>query len=225
MIPDGLLDLGTILLGGEGEAAALDILNAVFGPADALSVESLFVLSGGGAFGLTFDGFDNLAPGSTDADAFGVTWTPTAVGNFQEEIEFVGTGANASGYNDGANVLDPTLTITGWVVGASAAGTAIPEPASWPVLMSALGGLGALRRARWSPRQWWTRRARAARAGMHRRGQARGRHCASGSSGVNIAIAEDFRRSWSGIGGNPQAPARCGYWTARISSPRSPALG
>jgi hypothetical protein len=48
------------------------------------------------------------------------------------------------------NVLDPTLTIEAPVTagGSGPPPTGVPEPSSWLVLLSALAGLGGMRRLR-----------------------------------------------------------------------------
>jgi hypothetical protein len=144
------LNLGTLTKGSSPITAAIDALNAVLGPADALSVSSFNILSGSG-FGLALNAFSNLVAAGTDSDALDVTLNPTAAGFFTEEIQLIGIGSNASGWDSGTNVLDPTLIIDAKVAAGT---TGVPEPASWATMLTALAGLVG------AARPWRRRQAR-----------------------------------------------------------------
>jgi hypothetical protein len=148
------LNLGTLTQGSNGGsiAAALAALNAALGPADALTLNSgdFSVISGGGEFGLTLNQVSDLAAGDSQSNALDVSLDTSNTGTFEEVITFDGIGSNASGYSSNANVLDPTLTIEASVTtgGSGPPPTGVPEPSSWLVLLSALAGLGGMRRLR-----------------------------------------------------------------------------
>ena len=162
------LNLGTLTQGSNGGsiAAALAALNAALGPADDLTLNSgdFSVISGGGEFGLTLNQVTKLAAGDTQDGALDVSLDTNNTGTFDEVITFDGIGSNASGYSSNANVLDPTLTIEAMVTsGGSGPPTGVPEPSSWLVLLSALAGLGGIRRP-WRRTHTGTARAGSARA-------------------------------------------------------------
>ncbi|HLB98336.1 MAG TPA: choice-of-anchor D domain-containing protein, partial [Acetobacteraceae bacterium] len=148
------LNLGTLTQGSNGGsiAAALAALNAALGPADALTLNSgdYSVISGGGEFGVTLNQVTDLAAGDSQDNALDVSLDTNDIGTFDEVITFDGIGSNASGYNSNVNVLDPTLTIEATVTagGSGPPPTGVPEPSSWLVLLSALAGLGGMRRLR-----------------------------------------------------------------------------
>ncbi len=160
------LNLGTLTKGNGSISAVLTALNAALGPADALSLGSggFSVLSGVGEFGLTVNAFSDLAAGNTQANALDVSLNTSNSGTFDEVIQFAGVGSNGSGWNSGLNVLDPTLTIEASVSGGSGP-PSVPEPSSWLVMLSALAGLGGIRRP-WRRRRAGTGRVASAPAAI-----------------------------------------------------------
>ncbi len=146
------LNLGTLTQGSGLISAALAALNAALAPADALSLgidSSGYSVESGSGFGLALNAFADLAAGDTQGNAFDVSLDTSGTGTFDEVIKFDGYGSNADYSDNNANVLDPTLTIEATVTaGGSGPPTGVPEPSSWLVLLSALAGLGSMRRLR-----------------------------------------------------------------------------
>ena len=144
------LNLGTLTQGSGLISAALAALNAALGPADALSLgidSTAYTVESGSGFGLALNAFADLAAGDTQSNAFDVSLDTSGTGTFDEVIKFDGYGSNADYSDNNANVLDPTLTIEA-TVSPSGPPTGVPEPSSWLMLLSALAGLGGIRRLR-----------------------------------------------------------------------------
>ena len=128
------LDFGTLLQGGAAVHASLFALNAAAVPADDLA-GSFKVVDGLGNFALAgFDPFSGLGPGDIFPGLL-VDLDPTAPGIFDERIDLMGIGSNASGFSE--PVPDVFLTIRADVTSSSPA----PEPGSMAMLCSGLGVL------------------------------------------------------------------------------------
>lgn len=139
MLGGYILDLGNVVQGGALSLAGFGIGNLVFGPADDLSGLVTDPLGGVFSLGSAFD--IGLLSAGQMSDPFTIFLDRTAVGSFMGELRFAGLGTNAS---DPAG-LDATATLflTARVTAA------VPEPASWAMMIIGFGAVGTgLRRRR-----------------------------------------------------------------------------
>ena len=131
------LDFGTVSL-GTSLSTSVSLLNDVSGPSDLLFGD--FDLSGISAFDLTgFGSLANLA-GGAGSGALSIGLNAPIQGFFSQTLTFDGFGRNASGPDLGFGPV--SLTLTANVLNTPAP---IPLPAPILLLLSGLGGLGALR--------------------------------------------------------------------------------
>ncbi len=142
MLGGYVFDLGSVTQGGVLGLAGFGLGNLVFGPADDLSGLVTDPLGGVFSLGSAFD-IGLLAAGQVSGP-FTIFLDRSMTGSFMGEFSFAGLGTNAS---DPLG-LDATsrLFLKAQVTGASGA---IPEPATWAMMIVGFGAIGAgLRRRR-----------------------------------------------------------------------------
>jgi len=134
------LDFGNVLLNSGPLVASLEVRNAVSGPADLL--DGLFNILGTQDFAYNaFNDFFNLAGGAA-LGGLSVSFDPTSLGVFSDDIVLVSSGHNGSGYRAGLDEI--TLRVRANVV--SDAGGTVPEPGSLALVAIALAAMRLARR-------------------------------------------------------------------------------
>ena len=133
------LDFGNLLLGTGSVTGLLAVLNDVSGYADLLKGD--FGLTSG-TTGFSYSGLGAvLGLGAGGHANWSLSFAPTALGLFQDQITFTSFGYNNSGYQDQTPTL-LTLNVLANVVN----GTSVPEPGMLALLAIALVPLVRVRR-------------------------------------------------------------------------------
>lgn len=134
-------DLGTITFGTGAAAGSLSLTNTGGGAPYTDLLRGAFSVGGVTAFTLTgFSSFSALSGGSSLVGGLGVALNNNTLGSFDQYVTLTPTGYNSSGYSGDLSPI--TLELKGNVVAA------VPEPATYAMLLAGLGLMGGIARRR-----------------------------------------------------------------------------
>ena len=141
-----MLDLGTFMSGAGSTSTNFGILNNIANMSFDETLGGMFLNSGGTGFTFAGLGFTNLSGGSSNTgNLLSFDYTGLGNGTYTDTLTFNGF-SHYAGLSD-LNLSPITISIRAQVAGAI--GGAVPEPATWSMMVIGFGFVGAgIRRAK-----------------------------------------------------------------------------